>query len=258
MHFYPIKGCKAIDLNSASVGAMGPEMDRRWMIVDSNGRFISQRQEPSMALIETEWKGNVLTVRVPNGPPHSIPFANQGPKREVSIWDDICEAIDQGDAIAKWLSHFLGRECRLVFIPDDSKRRVNPKYAPNPDSIVGFADRFPFLLISEASLHDLNKRLEHPIPMNRFRPNLVVSGCGPFEEDTWKRIRIGNIIFKAAKPCSRCTVITVDQNTGEKGEEPLKTLATYRKMEKGILFGQNLVHENQGVLSVGEIVEILE
>lgn len=258
LHFYPVKGCKAIDLNFASVGPMGPEMDRRWMIVDANGRFISQRQESLMALIGTEWKENVLTIRIPKEPPLYISLSNLGPRRQVSIWDDVCEAIDQGDAIAERLSHFLHRECRLVFIPDDSKRRVNPKYAPSPESIVGFADRFPFLLISEASLQDLNKRLEHPILMNRFRPNLVVSGCEAYEEDTWRRIRIGNVIFKAAKPCSRCIVTTIDQTTGQRGEEPLKTLAAYRKMEKGILFGQNLVHENHGVLSVGERVEILE
>lgn len=257
LHFYPIKGCKGIDLQRAKVGPMGPEMDRRWMIVDSNGRFISQRQEPLMALIGAKVENKHLALQIPNWPELRIAILDKGSRREVSIWDDVCFAIDQGDEIAGLLSRFLGRECRLVFMPDSTHRPVNPKYA-GPESQVGFADRFSFLLISEASLQDLNRRLERPVPMNRFRPNLVISGCQPFEEDMWKRIRIGEIHFKIAKPCSRCTVTTVDQSTGQKGEEPLKTLAGYRKQEKGIMFGQNLVHGNQGVLSIGDALEILE
>jgi uncharacterized protein YcbX len=147
---------------------------------------------------------------------------------------------------------------RLVFMPDASRRQVNQNYAPSPDDVVGFADGYPFLLISEASLKDLNQRLNAPVPMNRFRPNLVISGCLPYEEDTWKWIRIGEVRFKVAKPCARCIVTTVDQSTGEKGVEPFQTLAAYRKQEKGIMFGQNLIHTTQGVLSIGQTVEVLE
>jgi len=257
LHFYPIKGCKGIARDSLSVNPMGPEMDRRWMIVDPNGRFISQRQEPRMALIGTHLEKKHLSIGIPSETEYRIAISNEGLRSEVSIWDDVCLGIDQGDEIAGRLSRFLNRECRLIFMPDDTKRPVNPKYA-GPESQVGFADRFSFLLISEASLQDLNSRLEHSVPMNRFRPNLVISGCGPYEEDTWKRIRIGNIFFKIAKPCSRCTVTTVDQSTGQRGEEPLRTLASYRKQEKGIMFGQNLVHQNQGVLSLGDTLEVLE
>jgi len=257
LHYYPIKGCKVIDCRRMKVNPMGPEMDRRWMIVDEKGRFISQRQEPKMALIGTAIDQKGLTLRIPGEGEHRIAIFNEGPRKEVAIWDDVCLGIDQGDEIAERLSRFLGRECRLVFMPDSTHRPINPKYA-GPEAQVGFADRFSFLLISEASLEDLNSRLDRPVPMNRFRPNLVVSGCRPFEEDGWKRIRIGQIHFSIAKPCSRCTVTTVDQSTAEKGDEPLKTLATYRKQEKGIMFGQNLVHLDQGFLSVGDSVEIIE
>ncbi len=257
LHFYPIKGCRVIDCRKVVVNPMGPEMDRRWMIVDPNGRFISQRQEPRMALIGTAVDKGGLTLQIPNEPDTWIPISNEGQRKEVGIWDDVCLAIDQGEEVSERLSRFMGRDCRLVFMPDSTHRPVNPKYT-GPESKVGFADRFSFLLISEASLDELNSRLAVPVPMNRFRPNLVISGCKPYEEDTWKRIRIGKIHFKIAKPCSRCTVTTVDQATGQRGEEPLKTLAAYRKQEKGIMFGQNLVHENQGFLSAGDSVEVLE
>jgi uncharacterized protein YcbX len=255
---HPVKGCKGIALDSVNVGPKGPGFDRRWMIVDSTGRFLSQRQLPKMALIETRMEGSHLFVGIPGGRELQIPVSSSSQTREVTVWDDTCLAKDQGDAIAEALSRFLEKECRLVFMPDSTIRQVNQKYALGPENIFGFADGYPFLLISEASLKDLNSRLEKPVPMDRFRPNLVISGCEPYEEDTWKWIRIGDIRFNGAKLCSRCMAINVDQSKGEKTTEPFQTLASFRKQDTKINFGLNMIHTAQGALSVGQEIEILE
>jgi uncharacterized protein YcbX len=176
----------------------------------------------------------------------------------VEVWGDECKAIPASPAAHEWMSQYLGMDCRVVYMPEDSIRLVNPKYAIAPTDHVSFADGFPFLLISQASLDDLNQRLETPLPMNRFRPNFVVSGCTSFAEDTWKRIRIGTMEFHLVKPCARCIVTTVDQQTADRGQEPLRTLAQYRMQDGKILFGQNLVAVGVGQVSVGDAVEVLE
>lgn len=257
LNIYPIKSCKGIALNSVTIGKKGPGLDRRWVIVDANGRFMSQRQFHQLALVETQLEGNSLVIQIPNEKPCRCPIAEKGQMREVTVWNDTCLAVDQGDEAAEKLSRFLQTDCRLVYMPDTTFRQVNQKYAPSENDDVGFADGYPFLLISEASLDDINSRLTSPVPMNRFRPNLVIRGCKSFEEDSWSEIRIGEIHFKIAKPCSRCIVTTIDQNTGIKGTEPLQMLATYRKQEKGIMFGQNIIHKNLGTLTVGAPVEII-
>jgi hypothetical protein len=167
-------------------------------------------------------------------------------------------AIDEGPSVAEWLTAFLAVRCRLVRFPDDAKRRVDPEYA-GPNDEVGFADGFSFLLTSCASLDDLNQRLAAPLPMNRFRPNIVVSGGEAFEEDRWKRIRIDGITFAVVKPCARCVTTTVDQQTGEASREPLRTLATFRNVAgRGVMFGQNLIHGQSGTLHVGAEVAVIE
>lgn len=171
----------------------------------------------------------------------------------VQVWDDSLNAVSVGEEAASWLSEMLGRPCKLVYMPDEATRFANPRYAPQ-NTPVSFSDAFPLLLISQGSLDDLNSRLAEPIPMNRFRPNLVVEGCSAYEEDTWQSLSIGSVALRAAKPCSRCTVPTVDQNTGERGSEPIRTLGTYRTRNGKVLFGQNLVHESRGILRVGDAV----
>jgi len=179
------------------------------------------------------------------------------PRVAVEVWRHRGPALDQGDAAAALLSEHLEISCRLVRIPPDHARRVNPAFSPE-EAHTAFSDGYPLLLVSEASLADLNARLETPLPMNRFRPNLVVRGCAPFAEDGWKRIRIGGLELDVAKPCDRCLVTTTDQATGERdGQEPLRTLATYRKRGEGVLFGQNLVHRGRGALALGASVEVL-
>ncbi len=257
IYIYPVKSCKGIAVSSVEVGPKGPSMDRRWMIVDKDGRFLSQRQVPHMCLIETELLPGKLLLRKRGMPPLILPFGKEGVKREVVVWKDTVAAVDQGDSAAEWLQEALQLEARLVFLPDETVRSVDGRYAKRASDEVGFADGYPFLLISEASLGDLSLRLGAPVPMNRFRPNLVISGCEPYEEDNWKQISIGSITFDCVKPCSRCVTINVDQITAEKSLEPLATLAGYRKVEKGIMFGQNCIHSTSGKLTCGSEVKIM-
>jgi len=259
LHFYPVKSCKGIAVEKLQLDSKGALLDRRWQVVDHEGRFLSQRTMPKMAFIAVEPFSDKLLLKAPKMTPCIVKLPYNGSKRQVVIWKNTVEAIDQGDTIAEWLTEYLGVEARLVYMPDATHRPVDPKYAVSEANEVTFVDAYPLLLISEASLGDLNWRLKTPVPMNRFRPNIVVSGCAPFEEDTWKQIRIGNVVIDCVKPCSRCVTITIDQNTGEKEDnEPMQTLTTFRKFEGGIMFGQNCIHKGPGTISVGTKVEILK
>jgi uncharacterized protein YcbX len=175
----------------------------------------------------------------------------------VTVWADTVDAADAGAEAAAWLSEFLGTDCRLVCFAREAVRPVDRVYAEASDQ-VGFADGFPFLLISQASLDDLNARLAQPVPMLRFRPNLVIGGSEPYAEDDWRRIRIGDLTFRVAKPCSRCIIPTIDPATARRGSEPLRTLMSYRRRDNKVYFGQNLVHDAVGRLAVGMPVEVLE
>ncbi len=259
LNFYPVKGCRGSSLRAAEVGARGIAGDRTFMLVDDDGCFITQRSHPRMALIEpriAEWS---LSLLAPGRDALSIPVLADGQRRLVTVWRDSCVAIDQGDAAADWASSFLGTRCRLVRMADDFVRPVDRDYAVSEGDQVGFADGYPFLLTSEESLADLNARMATPLPMNRFRPSIVISGAAPFAEDHWRRIRIGAIIFSVVKPCARCVVTTTDQSTAERGREPLQTLATYRKVQgRGVMFGQNLIHQSAGAIRVGDPVELID
>lgn len=258
LNCYPVKGCRGTALLEARVGARGIVGDRTFMLVDDDGCFITQRSYPRMALIEPRLTDDSLSLSAPDMDALSIPVLRHGERRQVVVWRDGCEAIDQGDAAAEWASSFLGTSCRLVRMADDFVRRVDPEYAVTDRDQVGFADGYPFLLTTEESLADLNARMAAPLPMNRFRPSIVVVGSEPYAEDGWHRIRIGAIVFSVVKPCARCEVTTTDQSTAERGREPLRTLATYRRVQgKGVMFGQNLIHDSTGVIRVGDAVELL-
>ncbi len=246
-----------------SVAELGPRSivrDRSFMLVNRNGKFITQREQPRMALIRSAIGADgTLTVQAPDMPVVAIPGDEQGPRYEVVVWKYSGEAVDQGDELAEWFSTFLGIACRLVMFPNDVVRKVNPKYARSEQDQVGFADGYPFLLISEASLADLNTRLEQPLPMNRFRPNIVVRGTEPYAEDTWRTIRIGEVTFDIVKPCARGVITTTDQSTTKRAREPLKTLTTYRlATNNGVMFGQNLIHAQIGLIRLGDPVEIIK
>ena len=256
IYIYPVKSCRGISLTSAPLNEWGLKYDRNWMVVDADGHFLTQRQLPRLAMVETALEPNFLRLRAPLMPDLRLPlFSRVDEEVNVIVWQDYCRAIDQGDEVAEWFSSFLSVMCRLVRMTENFNRPVDPNYAPQTAQ-VNFADGFPLLMISEASLADLNKRLSEPLPMNRFRPNLVVSGCEPFAEDYWQNVRIGNATFYGVKPCQRCIITTIDQTTGiTTGREPLITLA-YRRVS-GVIFGQNLVHTGPGEVSVGNPVEVL-
>ena len=257
LYQYPLKSCRGVPLDSARVTAYGLEQDRHWMVVDAKGFFLSQRRFPRMALIEALPAGDELVLRAPGMNELRVRSAMGNPLH-VRVWGHNGVADDAGDAAAAWLSHYLGHPCRLVAPGPRFRRAVDPAY-DRFGSELHFADGFPFLLISEASLDHLNARLPDPVPMNRFRPNIVIGGCGPHAEDGWRTLKIGELIFHVVKPCSRCTIPTVDQSSGERGDEPTRTLATYRRAGDGkIYFGQNLVHETKtGVLKLGDPVTVL-
>ncbi|BAO45471.1 MOSC domain-containing protein [Thiolapillus brandeum] len=257
LYRYPVKSLGGEGLDTMEVGPRGPVDDRHWMVVTPEGRFLTQRELPRMALVRPRIMETGLLLQAPGMFDLEV-TADSQETMQVQIWRDTCIARLMNPAADQWLSDFLGIACRLVYLPQEQRRQVDQDYARREDQ-VGFADGFPFLLISRASLDDLNRRMGRELPMERFRPNLVVEGCEPYAEDTWKRIRIGGIDFRVAKPCSRCVIPTVNPETGEReGNEPLKTLMSYRKEGNNVYFGQNLLHDGQGTLKNGMAVEILE
>jgi uncharacterized protein YcbX len=255
LYHYPIKSCQGIALERAEVDARGIVDDRRLMLVDSAGRFLTQREHPRMALIAARIAGGSLALSAPAMPALVLDRMADGPRRPVSIWRDRCQAVDLGVEAAGWLSEFLGLPCQLVRIAEDEIRIVDQAYAPRPADQVGFADGFPFLVIAQESLDDLNARLAEPLPMDRFRPNIVVAGCEPYAEDGWEQIRIGAITLSLVKPCARCAITTTDQRTAERGKEPLRTLASYRSVGGKVMFGQNAIHDRAGTIRIGDEVE---
>ncbi|MEL6553280.1 MAG: MOSC domain-containing protein [Cyanobacteria bacterium J06621_11] len=272
LFIYPIKSAAGIQINRATLTPRGLEGDRRYMVVTPDGHFMTQRRFPKMALIQVSLLNATDLKLSALGMPElrvSIPGKAEG-ELDVEVWGDRTSAVSCGSEADAWFSHFLKAPCQLVHMPDSSKRPIDHgKLGAN--EIVSFADAYPYLLLSEASLAGLNQKLSDqqlaPVSMNRFRPNLVISGeLAPHAEDDWQRIRIGEVTFTVAKPCARCSVPNVNQETGDRTKEPSRTLATYRAWDKEIWFGQNLIQEtsdpqnliaNIGVLNVGDEVEIL-
>ncbi len=264
INIYPIKSLRGISLEKSAVENRGLQYDRRYLLVNTKNQFLTQRDLPKMATVGVEITNESLRVSS-NGEFLEIPFAPQTNETEtVKIWSSRCRARIYESEINEWFSGVLQTDCRLVLMPEETRRKVNYFYAVHKDDAVGFADGYPILLIGGNSLADLNSRLDAPVPMNRFRPNLVVENSEAFAEDDWKKIRIGEAIFHVVKPCARCVITTIDQSNGVKtGVEPLKTLAAYRipkrSVKKKILFGQYLIAENAGaVLNVGDEIEVVE
>ena len=256
--YYPIKACRGFEVESADVERMGLQHDRRMMVVTPDGGFLTQREFPRLALVTPTLKDGTLELSAPHYDSIQLGIQTTGAPMPVKVWSsEGVQAIDQGQEAASWFSDWLGIEVRLVHISDGYIRRLNPQYAVSADDHTGFADGFPILLASEEGLQDLNSRLETPVPMNRFRPNLVVKGCAPFAEDTWNRIQVGDVALAVVKPCARCVVTTIDKNTLETSKEPLKTLGKYRKHKLGAIFGQNAIPLNEGTLQKGMKVEVL-
>jgi uncharacterized protein len=267
INIYPVKSLGGISLGESVVEDKGLQFDRRWMLTDEDGKFFTQREFPLMAALKVTLETASLKVTTKDGDSISIPFAENksGKEQRVSVWESKLKARVAEDSINEWFSRVLQTNCQLVQIGENSKRIVSPFYAVRKyKDEVGFADGYPVLLIGEGSLEDLNSKLENPIPMNRFRPNLVVKNTEAFAEDNWKKIKIGETVFHLVKPCARCVMTTIDQETGVlQGKEPLKTLATYRLVKRAgkskINFGQNLIAENPGTqIRLDDKIEILE
>ena len=260
LNIYPVKGLKGIALTEARATARGLEHDRRWMVVDPQGEFYTQRDHPRMATVWTELANGSLLLSAPDRDTVEVPIEDDAPaSMRVRVWNSMVDAAPvRGDA-HRWLTDYLEMECRLVYMPEGSHRYSNAAYAGEGRE-VGFADGYAFLAANTASLADLNRRLgakgHAALPMNRFRPNLVVDGAAAYAEDDWREVRVGEAVLRAAKPCGRCQVTTTDQSTGEvRGPEPLATLAEYRESKEfGVMFGMNMVLVKPGIVRVGDAV----
>lgn len=256
LYIYPIKSLPGIPLKEAKVTEKGFEYDRRWMLVDENNLFISQREAPQMTqlLVSIENEGLYVKHKI-NGGYIVVPFHTSGPgsRGTVTIWDDTCEAEFVSEEADQWFTVMIGIKCRLVYMPDDCMRVVDQRYAPG-NKVTSFSDAYPFMMIGQSSLDDLNSRLTETLPMDRFRPNIVFTGGEPFEEDMMGNFTIGNIHFYGVKLCARCIIPTIDQQNAARGKEPLKTLAHYRQKNNKIYFGQNLVHNGEGTIAVGDLI----
>jgi len=254
---YPVKSLKGFYADNWSVTETGLKYDRKWMVVDADGLFLSQRRVRQMALITTGLTPNHLILTAPGMEDLSISLATvDGYHVNSTIWHEQCAAGHVSHEADDWLSDFLKMDCRLVRQLDEIIRKVNPTYA-KPTDQTAFSDGFPFLIISENSLTSLNEAMQLNLPMARFRPNLVISGCPSYAEDSWREVSIGPIDFRLPKPCSRCNVPTIDPETAEIGKEPLATLNRLRKWQNKVYFGQNALHNQCGQLTVGDPVRVI-
>lgn len=258
LFIYPIKSLGGIALDTAEVTDRGLKYDRRWMLIDDNNRFLSQREFDQMALLHVAIEADGLRVTYfTDGTSVSIPFEPQTAATiTVTVWDDTCTGTPVCPDIDKWFTNVLGINARLVYMADVSRREVDPRYA-HEQQITSFADAYPFLLIGQASLDELNTRLQNPIGMDRFRPNIVFSGGEAFLEDVMPHIRIAGIDFYGVKRCARCVMITIDQQSAARHPEPMKVLAKYRAQNNKIYFGQNLLHKGSGNISIGDVLEVI-
>lgn len=259
---YPIKGCQGIRVEESFVTLAGLKWDRRFMVVDANGSFLSQRSHTALGRVETVLQAEGLQVGARGMRslvlPRELPDEVNATRERVQIWRDEAEALSSSEGSA-WFSEFLGEETRLVYIPDRTLRPTNPKYSKAGDR-VGFADAYPLLCAGQASLDDLNARLpqgEGPLTMNRFRPNLVLAGTQPFEEDDLAEVRIGTVTFRRGRLCERCVVTTLDPETGKGSKEPLKTLAAFRRWEGAVWFGSNWIPDGEGTVKVGDTAQVV-
>ncbi len=260
LFIYPMKSTRGIPVEETRVDVSGPVRDRRWMLVDNDGVMISQRTQPRMTLIEPRFEGDDLLVEAPGMKALRIrAWSGEGEWFQGQIWKDELELPEPDAAYSEWFSSYLRQSCRLLYLPDSIVRPVEAPWN-DPRWRVSLADAYPLLLLGQASLDLLNAKLEQPVTIKRFRPNLVVAGSAAHEEDQWKRVRIGEVELALVKLCIRCAIPLIDPETGETGVEPLRTLAQYRKKPgtNNVLFAQNALVTKPGVLRVGSEIEVLE
>lgn len=260
IHIYPLKSCAPLALQSCAVETRGLARDRRWMAVDANGKFLTGREHARLTLIRALPNADgSLHLDAPGTSGLRVPVPDaRGVRVASAVWGSPVSPLLADETTNAWLSTFLGAPARLVHMDAECVRAIDAKYAA-PGDEVSLADGFPLLLISQAALDLLDSKLAAPVPMLRFRPNLVVAGTEPHAEDAWKRIRVGEVEFDVVKPCVRCVFTTVDFERGERDPsgEPLRTLIGYRRGDKGVTFGQNLIPRGKGVVRVGETVSVI-
>ena len=257
IYIYPIKGLRGLLQREALVEPRGLVQDRCWMLVDQQNRFLSQRKVPVLVRLVATATEAGLRLSAAGAPELEVARpGKEAPRLKVRIWRDVVQAACAREDANQWFSDVTGQPCRLVYMDDPAARPVDPAHNPG-DAVVSFADGFPVLLTSEQSLASLNERMAEPVSMLRFRPNVTVDGFAPFAEDGWREIQIGDVRFSVVKPCSRCVVTTIDQETAKAGKEPLRTLSTFRKRGGNVYFGENLVPQGQGIIRTGDAVTIL-
>jgi uncharacterized protein len=279
VHIYPLKAGRAVDLRASVVEPWGLAGDRRWLVVDEAGRFVSQREEPGLARVVARYPAAPSADNVPGAGPFpagviDLSAAGHPPVRvrapsadadaemlPVAVWSSKLHAAAAGKAADDWLSVVLGRPVRLAYLDDPTRREVDQEYGA-PDDRVSFADGYPLLLTSTGSLEALGQWLVEdghpPVPMNRFRPNVVVEGAAAWAEDRWRRIRIGAVTFRVVKPCGRCQVTTIDQATAQRGRQPLHMLGRRRRLGQQLVFGHNMIPDGSGTIRVGDQIHVLE
>jgi len=261
IRIYPIKACRRVELQGTALGALGLAGDREWMVARPDGRFLTQRTHPALARIVPRLADSGLELAAPGMPTLAVAKPTAPGSVEVVVWDDRMLALDAGETAAAWLSRVIGEPVRLIARAPDTRRFANRKFVGERDVPVSFADAYPVLVCTTASLADLNARLPEPVPMERFRPNLVIDGWEAFAEDRIQAIRIGGVVLKFVKPCTRCTVPSIDQDSGEPSTDPAPALKTYRfdKVLRGVTFGVNATVEAapDARLAVGDVVEIV-
>lgn len=265
LNIYPIKGCRGVAVTSVDVDRLGLVGDRRLMLVDDQDHFITQREVPALATvtasITVQLDRAAVIVDAANHAPLTVHIDPDASPRNVTIWDDnVIVAADQGDVAARWFSDAIAKSCRLVAFGGKSHRLIDARYSPHADAETAFTDGYPIMAALQESFDDLNARLVDPVPIQRFRPNVVIRGAKAWSDDDWKAMKLGTLDCDAVKPCERCVVITTDQVTGARSahQEPLRTLATFRTIPgRGAIFGQNLVPRNSGTLRVGDLVALM-
>ncbi|QSP94073.1 MOSC domain-containing protein [Marinobacter salinisoli] len=252
---YPVKSLAGIEVEAFELDEFGPRGDRRWMLVDDAGCFVSQRDHPELARITTALEGREVVVDIPHQ--GAFRLEAMGESVAVEVWGDSVSAVMGGEPANNAVSKFCNRSLRFVFMPAESFRQIDPDYV-SEHRRVGFADGYPLLIANQASLDELNDRLGAPAEIRQFRPNVVVSGAEPWAEDNWRRVSIGTTEFRLVKPCSRCVMTTVDPDAGVKAADgqPLKTLAGYRRKADGVIFGMNAIHLSHGLVRVGDAVSV--
>ncbi len=252
IHIYPVKSLRGISLESSAIRFTGLAFDRQWMVISPDHRMLTQRTHPQMALVETALDGERLVLDAFGMPPHRVPTAEATkPKITSDVWGSEVAGVDLGEETATWLSQAIGTPCRLIQFPATDTRPCDPSVS-HPDDHTHYADGFPLLITTQPSLDDLNSRLAKPVSMQRFRPNIVITGCAAYDEDHWQEIAIGDISVRLVRSCARCSVPTVDPGTGVlAGPEPIHTLSSYREWKGEVFFGMNATPDAEGVIEVG-------